>query len=151
MELDTEELEATKNREKTADELFEELGYKKTEDYYEGNIYEIKYFRDDKYSTNITIRLGTEMFKIDYGEKGSAGWCDINILQAINKKVEELRMEVEKCEYCKKKINNKKIRDIDNDKDTHIEIVNQKLSFGPMLYVEIEGEDLDGYKPSQFF
>lgn len=55
------------------------------------------------------------------------------------------------CEYCNKKINNKKIIDIDNDKDTHIEIVNQKLSFGPMLYVEIEGEDLDGYKPSQFF
>lgn len=55
------------------------------------------------------------------------------------------------CEYCNKNINNKKIIDIDNDKDTHIEIVNQKLSFGPMLYVEIEGEDLDGYKPSQFF
>lgn len=55
------------------------------------------------------------------------------------------------CEYCKKRINNKKIMDIDNDKDTHIEIVNQKLSFGTMLYVEIEGEDFDGYKPSQFF
>ena len=90
LELDNQELKATKNREKTADELFAELGYKKTEDYYEGNIYEIKYFRDNKYSTNITIRLEKEMLKMDYGEKGNAGWCDIEILKAINKKCEEL-------------------------------------------------------------
>ena len=55
------------------------------------------------------------------------------------------------CEYCQKNINNKKIRDIDNEQNTHAEILNQKRSLGYMLYVEIEGEDLDGYKPSQFF
>lgn len=55
------------------------------------------------------------------------------------------------CEYCNKIANNKKIIDIDNEKNTHAEIVIQKKSWGPMLYVEIEGEDLDGYKPSQFF
>lgn len=55
------------------------------------------------------------------------------------------------CRYCEKKINNKKIKDIDNEEETHMEIIQQKLSFGPMLYVEIAGEDEDGYKPSQFF
>lgn len=54
------------------------------------------------------------------------------------------------CEYCKKIINNKRILDIDNDKETYIEIDWQKV-LGYMLYVEIEGQDNDGYKPSQFF
>ncbi len=54
------------------------------------------------------------------------------------------------CEYCEKIINNKRILDIDNDKETYIEIDWQK-AFGYMLYVEIEGQDNDGYKPSQFF
>ena len=54
------------------------------------------------------------------------------------------------CEYCKKIINNKRILDIDNDKETYIEINWQKI-LGYMLYVEIEGQDNDGYKQSQFF
>ena len=49
------------------------------------------------------------------------------------------------CEYCKKIIN------IDNEEETHMEIINKKKSWGYMLYVEIEGQDNDGYKPSQFF
>lgn len=55
------------------------------------------------------------------------------------------------CEYCEKIINNKKILDIDNETETHIEIIKQEKSWGHMLYVEIEGKDNDGYKPSQFF
>lgn len=55
------------------------------------------------------------------------------------------------CEYCKKIINNKRILDIDNEEETYMEIINQKKSWGYMLYVEIEGQDNDGYKPSQFF
>lgn len=55
------------------------------------------------------------------------------------------------CEYCGKIIKNKKILDIDNEEETHMEIINQKKSWGYMLYVEIEGQDNDGYKPSQFF
>ena len=50
------------------------------------------------------------------------------------------------CEYCGKIINNKKILDIDNEEETHMEIINQKKSWGYMLYVEIEGQDNDGYK-----
>lgn len=54
------------------------------------------------------------------------------------------------CEYCKKIINNKRILDIDDDKETYIEI-DWQPAFGYMLYVEIEGQDNDGYKSSQFF
>ena len=45
------------------------------------------------------------------------------------------------CEYCEKIINNKKILDIDNEEETHMEIINQKKSWGYMLYVEIEEQD----------
>lgn len=55
------------------------------------------------------------------------------------------------CEYCEKRIKNKKILDIDNETVTHMEIINQEKNWGYMLYVEIEGQDNDGYKPSQFF
>ena len=33
------------------------------------------------------------------------------------------------CEYCEKIINNKRILDIDNEKETHMEIINQKKSW----------------------
>lgn len=39
------------------------------------------------------------------------------------------------CEYCKKIINNKKILDIDNEEETHMEIINQKKSFGDICYM----------------
>jgi hypothetical protein len=38
------------------------------------------------------------------------------------------------CEYCGKIINNKKILDIDNEEETHMEIINQK-SFGDICYM----------------
>lgn len=38
------------------------------------------------------------------------------------------------CEYCKKRINNKKILDIDNETETHMEIINQK-SLGDICYM----------------
>lgn len=34
------------------------------------------------------------------------------------------------CEYCNKKVNNRKILDIDNEKETHMEIINQKRDLG---------------------
>lgn len=42
------------------------------------------------------------------------------------------------CEYCEKRTNNKKILDIDNETETHMEIINQKETWGYMLYVSIE-------------
>lgn len=38
------------------------------------------------------------------------------------------------CEYCGKIINNKKILDIDNEEETHMEIINQK-SLGAICYM----------------
>ena len=37
------------------------------------------------------------------------------------------------CEYCGKRIKNKKILDIDNETETHMEIINQKKVMG--IYV----------------
>lgn len=55
------------------------------------------------------------------------------------------------CEYCDKKIRNKKIKDIDNDKEDWLEIIEQRLSHGPMIYVELDAKDNDGYKACDFF
>ena len=52
------------------------------------------------------------------------------------------------CEYCHKKINNKKIQDIDNDNEDSAEIVIQHKN---LLYIELNGEDEDGYKTCDFF
>lgn len=75
----------------------------------------------------------------------------IEVIGNIYDNPELLGGRIDMCEYCGKIINNKKILDIDNEEETHMEIINQKKSWGYMLYVEIEGQDDDGYKPSQFF
>ena len=54
------------------------------------------------------------------------------------------------CEYCIGKINNKKIEDIDNDKADWMEVIFQEVH-GSMIYVELNGEDSDGYKTVDFF
>jgi hypothetical protein len=79
--------------------------------------------------------------------KGKIQECAYTYLKNVLK---ERRSNI-MCEYCEKIVNNKKILDIDNEEETHMEIINQKKSWGYMLYVEIEGQDNDGYKPSQFF
>ena len=53
--------------------------------------------------------------------------------------------------FLKSRVNTPDEADIDNEEETHMEIINQKKVLGYMLYVEIEGQDNDGYKPSQFF
>lgn len=53
------------------------------------------------------------------------------------------------CEYCDKRASNKIIKDIDEDETELMQVVNFKDN--NMLYVEIDGEDNDGYKPSDFF
>lgn len=54
------------------------------------------------------------------------------------------------CEYCDKKINNKKIKDIDNDENDWLEIIHQPVH-GSMIFVELDGIDEDGYKTADFF
>lgn len=55
------------------------------------------------------------------------------------------------CEYCDKRIRNKKIKDVDNDKLDWLEVIEQKKTFGHMLYVELDAVDSDGYKACDFF
>ena len=55
------------------------------------------------------------------------------------------------CEYCDNRIKNKKIKDIDDDKQDWLEIIEQKKTFGPMIYVELDAIDNDGYKACDFF
>ena len=89
MDLDSEELEATKNMqsyaEKTADEMFEELGYKKDIEYK----FEIEYKKNDVYinfdKTKKEFSKGIE-FDNYYGEKT----VTMQELQAINKKCKEM-------------------------------------------------------------
>lgn len=57
------------------------------------------------------------------------------------------KMREKKCEYCSKKIN-KKINDVDNDEEDEARVVFLDASY---LKVELNGEDADGYKTSDFF
>lgn len=52
------------------------------------------------------------------------------------------------CEYCNKKANNKKIKDIDNDKEDFGQVV---FISEPYLYIELDATDSDGYKACDFF
>lgn len=94
MDLDKEELEATRNMqssavsaEKSADEMFEELGYIKDIN----DDYEIEYRRSNSYinfdKTNKELSKGIE-YDYYYGIKQ----ITMQELQAINKKVEEMRV-----------------------------------------------------------
>lgn len=58
------------------------------------------------------------------------------------------RREIKMCEYCKKKANNKKIKDIDNDKKDFAQVVFLRE---PNLYIELDAVDNDGYKACDFF
>jgi hypothetical protein len=56
------------------------------------------------------------------------------------------------CKYCDKRVNNKQILDIDDDKENFIElrqVMMEELTY--TLYVELDGEDIDGYKPFDYF
>ena len=77
-------------KEKTADELFEELEYEKQEIYYNSDIDTVRYFRDNKYASNVEFRYNGKMVVVYYGENDRAGNISMSILQAINKKCKEL-------------------------------------------------------------
>ena len=53
------------------------------------------------------------------------------------------------CEYCNTRASNKKIEDVDNDEQDFAQVV--ILSDSAKLYVELDAEDIDGYKASDFF
>lgn len=90
MDLDDEELEATKKiKEKTADEMFEDLEYEKTI----SNIDDVEeiYYINSKIDIDICFCLNTQEIVInEYEPKYHGIVFDTQELQAINKKVEEL-------------------------------------------------------------
>ena len=77
---------------KTAKEMFEKLGYKQEIWCFENEskIDEIIYYGDSRFSSNITFQMHSKCFKIQRTESTKAGWCDIPMLEAINKQIEEL-------------------------------------------------------------
>lgn len=77
---------------KSADELFENMGYEKTNIYYHSKIIEIDYLRqNDKWASNVCFCLRDKpSLYVYYGEEKSAGHITMDILQAINEKVKEL-------------------------------------------------------------
>lgn len=52
------------------------------------------------------------------------------------------------CKYCEKRINNKKIKDVDNDKEDGIHIA---FLDEPCLNVKLDATDKEGYKAEDFF
>lgn len=95
-------------KEKTADELFEELGFSKLSEI-ENEIKTI--YRNTK---GKHIQFNHLVRRVSF--EGSCRWIDMKELQAINKKVEELRMgkivQIPKiiCEECKKERSYKIVR-----------------------------------------
>ena len=76
----------------TAKEMFEDLGYKQEcwcfEE--EKKIDEIVYIRENRFASNVTFRIENKCFKIHRKNETKSAWCDLKLLQAINKQVEEL-------------------------------------------------------------
>ena len=52
------------------------------------------------------------------------------------------------CEYCGRKASNKPIADVDNDEEDKITI---RFLREPMLNIELNATDEDGYKAEDFF
>lgn len=74
----------------SAKEMFEKLGYKQENWWFEDKIDEIIYYSDSKFGSNVTFRLNSKCFKIHRKKERISAWCGISLLQAINKQVEEL-------------------------------------------------------------
>ena len=91
MDCDNQEIEATKNmKEKTADEMFEELGYEKYNEYVYINYHTKNEDKDIEFATIIEFDEDKKTFYKD--NYGSIGDITMQELKAINQKVLELRM-----------------------------------------------------------
>lgn len=75
---------------KNADDMFEELGLTKDIIYYNEDAEEIIYLGKNKYSSAIKFNIRNKCINVYYGQENHAGAITMEILQAINKKVEEL-------------------------------------------------------------
>ena len=73
----------------SAKEMFEKLGYKYSECWFESELDEIYYKKQGKYTPQINFSLNHKTIFV-YREDYKSSCFDMKLLQAINKQVEEL-------------------------------------------------------------
>lgn len=73
-----------------AKEMFERMGYIYQESYWNETLLEIKYISSKKFGTNVYFNIEYKTFKLTRKYNDKSGWCDSELLQAINKQIEEL-------------------------------------------------------------
>ena len=73
-----------------AREMFKELGYEYNTVKFKNEITRIEYIRDYEYSSNISFHLGNKSFNVWFGEDKQSGGITVDMLNAINKQIEEL-------------------------------------------------------------
>lgn len=125
-------------KEKTADELFKELGYKKVEDKYNIDYNKIYSFTNgDKIKEQIRFckldkYIHTENYNFDDGITFGK-FLDTKELQAINKKCKELRLDIMKINNLKESIEYfKKINNYGTDKEPYY--LQYELSEAPISF-----------------
>lgn len=74
---------------KSAREMFEELGYTYQESYFEEKLDEINYSKNGVYTPQIRFDLNHKTLMV-YRKENKASYFDVKKLQAINKQIEEL-------------------------------------------------------------
>ena len=69
-----------------AKEMFEKLGYKQENWWFENEnkIDEIIYYKENRFASSITFICNNKCFKIHRKNKRKVGYCDMNMLKAIN-------------------------------------------------------------------
>ena len=76
---------------KSAKEMFEELGYIYQESYFESELEEIKYVKNKRFASCIIFNLNHKCFKtFRFDDENKSCWCDKSMMQAINQQVKEL-------------------------------------------------------------
>lgn len=73
-----------------AKKMFEELKYEYNIVKYRNQIVRIEYIQDYEYSSNITFNLESKSFNVWFGEDKQSGGITVDMLNAINKQIEEL-------------------------------------------------------------
>lgn len=75
----------------SAKEMFEELGYTYKDSYFNYKLFEIAYNSHSRFGSCIIFDVTHKIFKISrFDDEYKTGWCDIRLLKAINKQIEEL-------------------------------------------------------------
>lgn len=72
-----------------ARKMFEELGYRYNECYFEGQLDEITYSKNGRWTPQIMFNLNHNVVKVYIQENKSSSF-DMKLLKAINKQCEEL-------------------------------------------------------------